>query len=199
MFPDALFAELEPVAAQVDSDLPLPPAPPVTIVLRQEDAAYIRPELSLNFLPRTNRSWDDLRVLLGAAAAMLDARSVEEVEQRTLDLALAVFPAGLAEIRRNRDGVISASSSVREGQASKLTGTALELVKRAAAERVSLLYLGDSTAIAAPLVAHGEPLGALVIEASNAGQRLDKHHLQLLTGIAAITAPALATQLQRRG
>ena len=199
MFPDALFAELEPPVEAPPPDVPFEPPPPVTIVLRQEDAALIRPELSLAFLPRTNRSWEDLRVLLGAASAMLEARSVQEVEQRMLDLALSVFPAGLAEIRRNQNGVTSASSSVREGHAGKLTGMALDLVKRSAAEGVSLLYLGDSTAIAAPLLAHGVAMGALVIEAANGGRRLDKHHLQLLTGIAAIAAPALATQLQLRG
>jgi GAF domain-containing protein len=72
-------------------------------------------------------------------------------------------------------------------------------VKRAASEQVSLLYLGDTTVVAAPLIAHGEVLGAVVLEAAGPGPRLDKHHLQLLTGIAALIAPALGTQLQLRG
>jgi hypothetical protein len=196
LFPEALFAELEPA---VQADLPFEPPPPATIVLRLEDAAFVRPALSLNVLPRTNRSWEDLRVLLAASSAMLNARSVEDVEQRTLELALSAFPAGLAVIRRSRSGVASASSSTREGHSSQLSAHGQEMMKRAESEQVSLLYLGDTTIVAAPLVAHGEVQGALVVEATGPGQRLDKHHLQLLTGIASITAPALALQLQLRG
>ncbi len=196
LFPEALFAEIEPVAVQ--TDLPFEPPPPVTIVMRQEDAAFVRPELSLNVMPRTNRSWEDLRVLLTASSTMLQARTVEEVEQRTLELALSAFPAGVAVIRRAQNGVVSSSSSAREGQPAQLSAIAQELVKRAAAEQVSLLYLGDTTVIAAPLLAHGEALGAVVIEAASAGPRLDKHHLQLFTGVAAIAAPALSTQLRQR-
>jgi GAF domain len=196
LFPDALFAEIEPVA---QPELPFEPPPPVTIVLRPDDAAYVRPELSLNVMPRTNRSWDDLRLLLAASSAMLNADGLEEAEQRLLDLALGAFPAGLAVIRRNSNGVVSMTMSAREGRATQLSAQAQELVKRSAAEQVSLLYLGESTTIAAPLIAHGEPLGALVIEGVNDGPRLDKHHLQLLTGVAALAAPALATQLKLRG
>ena len=196
MFPDALFAEIEPIA---QADLPFEPPPPVTIVLRQEDAAYLHPEQSLSVLPRTNRSWDDLRLLIAAASAMLNARGVEEVEQRSLELVLGAFPAGLAVLRRSQNGVVSSASSARPGHASQLSAPALDMVKRATEEQVSLLYLGDSTSVAAPLIAHGEPLGAIVIDGAPGGPRLDKHHLQLLTGLAAIAAPALATQLRLRG
>lgn len=196
MFPEALFAELEPEA---QTDLPFEPPPPVTVALRQEDAAFVRPELSLNVLPRTNRSWEDIRVLLASASAMLNARSVEDVEQRILDLALGAFPAGVVAIRRVSNGVASASSAAREGHASQLSTLAHDLMKRSETERVSLLYLGDSTVVAAPLLSQGQVLGSVVLESSAPGGRLDKHHLQLLTGIAAMAAPALATQLQLRG
>ena len=196
MFPESLFAEIEPV---VQADLPFEPPPPVTHVLRQEDASLVRPEISLGFMPRTNKSWEDLRVLLSACSVMLNARSVEDVEQQALALALATFPAALAAIRRTRNGVSSTSLSAREGHASKLTALGLDLVKRAEAELVSLLYLGDCTIVAAPLIAHGEVEGALVVESPSAGPRLGKQHLQLLTGLAAIVAPALSTQLRLRG
>ncbi len=195
MFPEALFADIEPI---VQADLPFEPPPPVTIVLRQEDAAFLRPESSLGFLPRTNRIWDDLLVLLAASSAMLNARGVEEVERQALALALASFPAGVAVIRRLANGLVSASSAVRDGHSSQLTAAGQEIVKRSAAEQVSLLYLGDSTAVSAPLIAHGDVLGAFVLEAATPGSRLGKHDLQLLTGIAAIVAPALATQLRLR-
>ncbi len=195
LFPEALFAEVGPEAP---ADLPFEPPPPITIVLRQEDAALIHPEDSLNFMPRTNRSWDDLRVLLAAAGSMLNARGLEEAEQRLLGLALSVFPAGLAVIRRTSNGVVSATSSAKEGHSAQLSVHAQEIVRRAAAEGISLLYLGAAKAVAAPLIAHGEVLGAIVIDGAVTGPRLDKHHLQLLTGLTAIAAPALATQLQLR-
>ena len=199
MFPEALFADIDPVVElEPPPDPPLEPPPPITIVLRQEDAAFIHPEVSLNFMPRTNRSWNDLRVLLAAASAMLNSRGVEETERRALELALTNFPAGLAVIRRVSNGVVSSSLSAREGHPTKLSAHAVEIAKRSAAEGVSLLYLGDATAVAAPLIAHGEVLGAIVIDGASSGPRLDKHHLQLLTGLTAIVAPALATQLQLR-
>jgi hypothetical protein len=196
LFPDALFAELEP---DYQADLPFEPPPPVTVILRQEDAAFVRPELSLNVLPRTNRSWEDLRLLLATASSMLNARSVEEVESRVLELALSAFPAGVAVIRRTSKGVSSASTTAREGHVSHLSASGLEMMKRAESEGISLLYLGDTTVVAAPLIAHNEVLGALVLEAAVPGCRLDKHHLQLLTGLAAMAAPALANQLRLRG
>ncbi len=200
MFPEALFADIDPVVEpEVALDLPFEPPPPTTIVLRQEDAALLHPGVALNFVPRTDRSWNDLRVLLAAASAMLNSRGVEETERRALELALTNFPGGLAVIRRVSNGVVSSSLSAREGHPTKLSVHALEIAKRAEAEGVSLLYLGDSTAVAAPLIAHGEVLGAIVIDGVSTGPRLDKHHLQLLTGLTAIAAPALATQLQLRG
>lgn len=197
MFPDALFAEVEPVAQPVE--LPFEPPPPVTIVLRQEDAAYLHPDQSLGVLPRTNRSWADVRLLMAAASAALHARGVDEVEQRVLDLVLDAFPAGLAVLRRSRNGVVSSASSVRAGHSSQLSAKAQEIASRSVEEQVSLLYLGDTTSMAAPLIAHGEPVGAIVVDGAPAGPRLDKHHLQLLTGVAALAAPALALQLRLRG
>jgi hypothetical protein len=102
-------------------------------------------------------------------------------------------------VRRVSQGVISASAAAREGHPSQLSPPGQEIVKRSASEQVSLLYLGDSTAVSAPLIAHGSGLGAFVVEVAHPGPRLGKHDLQLLTGIAAIVAPALATQLQLRG
>ena len=199
MFPEALFADIDPVVQlELQPDLPFDPPPPTTIVLRQEDAALLHPGVSLNFMPRTNRSWEDMRVLLASASAMLNSRGVEETERRALELVLTNFPAGLAVIRRVSNGVVSSSLSARDGHTTKLSAQAVEIAKRSAAERVSLLYLGDATAVAAPLIAHGEVLGAIVIDGASTGPRLDKHHLQLLTGLTAIVAPALATGLQLR-
>jgi hypothetical protein len=199
LFPDTLFADVELALPAQAEEPPYEPPPPATIVLRPEDAAFVHPELSIQVLPRTQRTWEDLRFLLAAGTALLHARGVEEVEQRVLELALTEFPARIAVMRRTRNGVVSTAAASREGQPGPLSPTALELVKRASVERVSLLYLGDRTVVAAPLVANGQTLGALVIEAAGDGPRLGKHHLQLLTGVAAMAAPALASQLELRG
>jgi hypothetical protein len=195
LFPEALFADIEPVA---QADLPFEPPPPVTIVLRQEDATFLQPEHAFHFMPRTNRTWDDLHVLLAASSSMLNCRTLEEAEQRVLSLALSAFPARLAVIRRVSNGVASSSLNAREGNSTQLSPQAQEILKRSVGEGVSLLYLGETTAVAAPLIAHGETLGALVIDGAATLPRLDKHHLQLLTGVAAIAAPALAVQLRLR-
>ncbi|MCC6537197.1 MAG: hypothetical protein IT162_06580 [Bryobacterales bacterium] len=210
MLPDSLFAELpdvqqprQPEVTMPDSPLPAaaaPAAPPVTIALRLEDAAFGQPERSLGVLPRTARAWDDLRVLIGVASAMLNAGNLEEAEQGILQAALAATPAGVVVLRRTQNGVTSATAAAREGHASQLSPLATDLAKRAAADLQSLLYLGESTVVAAPLMTAGssESMGALVLE-SAAGARLGKHDLQLLTGIAALAAPALRTQLKLRG
>lgn len=172
--------------------------PPVTIPLRWDDATYVQPELSLNVLPRTNQTWEDVRILLAASNKLGNARSVEEVEERTLDLLLASLPAGAAVVKRLHQGILSSIAGARPGHSADLTNVAQDLFRQAMAEQASLLYLGSTTAIAAPLIAHGEVVGALVVETTNGGIRLDKHHLQLATGIASIAGPALQLQLRLR-
>lgn len=208
MLPDSLFADLPDVQQQPEvtrPDSPPPaaaaPPPPVTIVLRLEDAAFAQPERSLGVLPRTGRAWDDLRVLIGVASAMLNAENLEAAEQSILQTALAATPAGMVVLRRTQDGVTSSTAAVREGHSSQLSATAIDLAKRAAAEHHSLLFLGETTVVAAPLMTAGatESLGALVLESAAGSSRLGKHDLQLLTGIAALAAPALRTQLKLRG
>ncbi|MBM3796899.1 MAG: hypothetical protein FJW31_23275 [Acidobacteria bacterium] len=213
MLPDSLFADVpdlqqpQPEVTRPESTplaaaaaAPSVPPPPVTVVLRLEDAAFAQPERSLGVLPRTGRAWDDLRVLIGVASAMLNAESLEAAEQSILRTALAATPAGIVVLRRTQNGVTSSTASVREGHSSQLSATAVDLAKRAAAEHQSLLLLGETTVVAAPLMATGstEPIGALVLESAT-GPRLGKHDLQLLTGIAALAAPALLTQLKLRG
>lgn len=175
------------------------PPSPVIIPLRAEDATYAQPELSLNVLPRTNQTWEDLRILLAASSKMLNAGTVEEIEERTLDLLLASLPAGVAVFKRLHQGLLVSTAATRMGHSGDLSSVAQDLFRQCMSERTSLLYLGISTAIAAPLIARGEIVGSLIVETAGAGlPRLDKHHLQLATGIAAITAPALRLQLLLR-
>lgn len=197
MFDHAVSTD-SPLETPADA-IPHIPPPPLTIPLRWEHATYVQPELSLNVLPRTNQVWADLRALLAASSKLINAQSVEEVEERTLDLLLAALPAGLAVVKRIHQGLVSSTASARPGHSGELSGVAQDLFRQAVAEKASLLYLGSSTAIAAPLLAHGEALGSLVVETVGAGVRLDKHHLQLATGIASIAGPALRLQLRLRG
>lgn len=182
-----------------DEPVRVGPPPPITIPLRWQDATYVLPELSLNVLPRTNQSWEDLRILLAASNKMLNARTVEEVEERTLDLLLASLPAGVAVVKRLHQGILSSTAAARPGHPADLSPVAQDLFRQGMAGQASLLYLGATTAIAAPLLTHGETVGALVVETTSAGTRLDKHHLQLATGIASIAAPALRLHLKLRG
>lgn len=203
LLPDSLMSDVgvseESIPEPAEDSAPVVSPPPVTIALRWEDATYVLPELSLNVLPRTNQSWGDLRILLAASTKMLNARTVEEVEERTLDLLLASLPAGVAVVKRLYRGILSSTAAARPGHPSDLSRVAQDLFRQAMAEQASLLYLAETTAIATPLLAHGETVGALVVETTNGGVRLDKHHLQLATGIASIAAPALRLQLQLRG
>jgi Nif-specific regulatory protein len=182
-----------------------------TVMLKPEDAIYLRPQE----VPEIPGAGKNLRVLLAIGSAVSSIRGLEALERKLLEAIFDVIPAERGAImlpapnpgefdsvcywsrvdenpsmrvshtivdRVMREGVAVLSNNVLEG------GGGLPLTESLALANVSAL-------LAVPLHAFDKVLGVIYLDARDRVTRFEEDHLQLLTGIAGLAAPALETAL----
>jgi transcriptional regulator with GAF, ATPase, and Fis domain len=197
------------------------PAPgAATVVLRKEDALYLRPP-TREQLPNTAKTVRDLKVLLDFSRALNSVHSLAPLQERVLEAILAIAPADQAAILLTEDGTTGFSSvqgkdrRLGENQPIHASQT---ILNRVLEERLavltsnvqsdesyrdadSLLQRRVHSVLAVPLEGQDKVLGVLYLEASSAGARFDSDLLQLVTTLGNITALAMenARHLERLG
>ena len=197
------------------------PAPgAATVVLRKEDALYLRPP-TREQLPNTPKTVRDLKVLLDFSRALNSVQGLAPLQERVLEAILAIAPADQAAILLTEDGTTGFSSvqgkdrRLGENQPIHASQT---ILNRVLEERLavltsdvqsdetyrdadSLLQRRVHSVLAVPLEAQDKVLGILYLEASSAGARFDSDLLQLVTTLGNITALAIenARHLERLG
>jgi len=181
-----------------------------TVMLKQEDAIYLRPQE----VPEIPGAAKNLRALLAIGGVVSSVRGLDALERKLLEAIFDVIPAERGAIllpapnpgefdsvcywsrveenpamrvshtivdKVMRDGVAVLSNSVLEG-------TGVELTESLAQAKVSAL-------LAVPLHTFDKVLGVIYLDARDGITRFEEDHLQLLTGIAGLAAPALETAL----
>jgi Nif-specific regulatory protein len=197
------------------------PAPgAATVVLRKEDALYLRPP-TREQLPNTPKTVRDLKVLLDFSRALNSVQGLAPLQERVLEAILAIAPADQAAILLTEDGTTGFSSvqgkdrRLGENQPIHASQT---ILNRVLEERLavltsdvqsdetyrdadSLLQRRVHSVLAVPLEGQDKVLGVLYLEASSAGARFDSDLLQLVTTLGNITALAIenARHLERLG
>ena len=197
------------------------PAPgAATVVLRKEDALYLRPP-TREQLPNTPKTVRDLKVLLDFSRALNSVQGLVPLQERVLEAILAIAPADQAAILLTEDGTTGFSSvqgkdrRLGENQPIHASQT---ILNRVLEERLavltsdvqsdetfrdadSLLQRRVHSVLAVPLEGQDKVLGVLYLEASSAGARFDSDLLQLVTTLGNITALAIenARHLERLG
>jgi Nif-specific regulatory protein len=197
------------------------PAPgAATVVLRKEDALYLRPP-TREQLPNTAKTVRDLKVLLDFSRALNSVQGLAPLQERVLEAILAIAPADQAAILLTEDGTTGFSSvqgkdrRLGENQPIHASQT---ILNRVLEERLavltsdvqsdetyrdadSLLQRRVHSVLAVPLEGQDKVLGVLYLEASSAGARFDSDLLQLVTTLGNITALAIenARHLERLG
>jgi Nif-specific regulatory protein len=181
-----------------------------TVMLKQEDAIYLRPQE----VPEIPGAAKNLRVLLAIGSVVSSIRGLEPLERKLLEAIFDVIPAQRGAIllpapnpgefdsvcywsRVEENPAMRVSHTIvekvmREGVAvlsnSVLEGTGVALTESLAQAKVSAL-------LAVPLHAFDKVLGVIYLDARDRVTRFEEDHLQLLTGIAGLAAPALETAL----
>lgn len=182
-----------------------------TIMLRRQDAFYLKPEEVLAALPPTARIGRDLNALLKISTAVNSISNCDELQRRLLEMILEIVPAERGAILLVAEGSEEFVSSISSG---KLSGPGETVrVSRTAAlrtlrEGAGVLCNDISTDAAlgpaeslrgaevralmcVPLALPQKTLGVIYLDTGNMVVAFDEHHLQMVTAIAGISGAAI--------
>jgi len=179
-----------------------------TIILRKQDARYLR---DLEKIKPTTRMVRDLDVLLRISKIVNSVRGLTALEKQVLELIFEVAPADRAAILLCDQGIEEPTSIFgwdrRSGQ-NHAVQASRTIVAQVLAEGVAVLCNDLPAAgafasaesvivrhirsvLAVPLEVFDRVIGVIYLDASNPEARFDEDHLQLLTAMGSIAAPAL--------
>jgi Nif-specific regulatory protein len=179
-----------------------------TIILRKQDARYLR---DLEKIKPTTRMVRDLDVLLRISKIVNSVRGLAALEKQVLELIFEVAPADRAAILLCDQGMEEPTSIFgwdrRSGQ-NHAVQASRTIVAQVLAEGVAVLCNDLPSAgafasaesvivrhirsvLAVPLEVFDRVIGVIYLDASNPEARFDEDHLQLLTAMGSIAAPAL--------
>jgi len=201
--------------------LDVTPAPgAATVILRKEDALYLRPP-SPDSLPPTAKTVRDLKVLLDFSRALNSVRGLAALQEKVLEAILAVAPADQAAILLTDDGTTTFSSILGRDRrlganqpihaSQTILNQVLEeglavlssdvLSNQNYRDSESLLERRVHSVLAVPLEVQDKVLGVLYLEASSPGARFDSDLLHLVTTLGNIMALAIenSRHLERLG
>ena len=179
-----------------------------TIILRKQDARYLR---DLDKIKPSARMVRDLSALMRVSKTVNSVRGLAALEQQVLELILEVSPADRAAILLCDQGIEEPTSIFgwdRRTGPNHAVQVSRTIVSQVLAEGVALLC-NDLPAVeafatkesvvvrhirsvlAVPLEVFDRVLGVIYLDASNPEAHFDEDHLQLLTAMGSIAAPAL--------
>jgi two-component system, NtrC family, response regulator HydG len=213
--------ETESLPRNAPLSLDVTPATGVaTVILRKQDALYLRPPSPDN-LPATAKTVRDLKVLLDFSRALNSVRGLAALQEKVLEAILAVAPADQAAILLTDDGTTTFSSILgrdRRLGANQPIHASQTILNQVLEEGLAVLssdVQGNQTyrdsesllerrvhsVLAVPLEVQGKVLGVLYLEASSPGARFDSDLLHLVTTLGNITALAIenSRHLERLG
>ena len=183
-----------------------------TVVLRKNEAVYLPTDTVHDAPPRPTRVCRDLTTLLRISARINSLRDSEEVQRELMDSIFKVIPAQCGAILLGDDGsgeFASVYTRERDGKQNRQpVSVSRTILQQVLQEKVGVLsndvqtsevysqspsLIGSSVSslLAVPLELMDNVLGLIYLNTCNPRARFEEDHLQLLTGIAGIAAPAL--------
>ncbi len=182
-----------------------------TIVLRKQDARYLR-DLNIPLDSKAaSRTLGDLNALLRISKAVNSVRGLEALEKQVLESIFEVAQADRAAILLGEHGTEEWSSVFgwdRRAGPNQAVQVSRTIVSQVLSDGVAVLSndvptddsFSDTASIierrirsvlAVPLEVFDRIMGVIYLDASNPDARFDENHLQLLTAIGSIAAAAL--------
>ena len=181
-----------------------------TVFLRSEDSRYLQSDKVLTAPLPSLRVSRDLKALLKISTAVSSIRKLEVLERCLMECIFDVVPAnrGAILLGDRADDFTSVFSWDREAGAIGPFPVSGTVVRKVIQEKVGVLSddivadvtLGTSKSllasetrslVAVPLMVFDRVLGLIYVGSSEAKDRLDNDHLELMTAVAAISAIAL--------
>ena len=182
-----------------------------TVVLHKQEAVYLATDTVPDVSPRPTRVCRDLTTLLRISARINSLRDRDELQRELMDSIFKTIPAQCGAILLAENGseeFASVFTRERDGKLNQPVPISQTIVRQVLQEKVSVLSndmqnsavysrahslteVAVSSLMAVPLELRDNVLGLIYLNTSNPRATFDEDHLQLLTGIAGIAAPAL--------
>jgi Nif-specific regulatory protein len=196
-------------ASQVEFDDGQPMAE--TRLIHPKEAVYLQPDRLLKELPATSQVGRNLNALLKISRVLHAIRDLEELQAQLLDLIFEVVPAGRGAILLS-DGEGQEFNSLyartRQGGQPQLVRVSRTIARKVMKENVAILGVDIASSgnlreveslvashvrslVCVPLSVFQRMIGCIYLDSTNAANRFNEEHLQLMAGVAGVSAVAL--------
>jgi transcriptional regulator with GAF, ATPase, and Fis domain len=182
-----------------------------TAQLRPQDVLYLQPELILNELPVASRLGRNLAALLKISRMVHALHNLEELQEQILNSIFEVVPAERGAILLDGKGGGQFGSVFARHRQSGITlpvRVSTTISKQVMEQGVAILgadvassgdlrgvdsivSLNVRSLLCVPLPAFDRVIGCIYLDTTSLSNRFDEENLQLVAGIAAISAVAL--------
>ncbi len=182
-----------------------------TAEIRPQDVLYLQPERILKELPATSRLARNLNALLKISGVVHSISELDQLRAQILQLIFEVVPAERGAILLNNKGGENFSSlfacpgPAKGGEPVRVSRTITRQVMTQGvailgadvpasgglSEVESLVSFQVRSLLCVPLTVFQKVIGCIYLDTTSPGTRFDKDHLELVAGIASISALAL--------
>jgi Nif-specific regulatory protein len=182
-----------------------------TRLIHPKEAVYLQPDRLLKEIPSTSPVGRNLNALLKISRVVHAIRDLEELQAQLLDLIFEVVPAGRGAILLS-DGEGQEFNSLyartRQGGQPQLVRVSRTIARKAMKENVAILGVDVSSTgnfreveslvasnvrslVCVPLSVFQRIIGCIYLDSTSAASRFNEEHLQLMAGVAGVSAVAL--------
>ena len=196
-------------ASQVEFDDGQPMAE--TRLIHPKEAVYLQPDRLLKELPATSQVGRNLNALLKISRVVHAIRDLEELQAQLLDLIFEVVPAGRGAILLSEgedQEFNSLYARTRQGGQPQLVRVSRTIARKVMKENVAILGVDIASSgnlreveslvashvrslVCVPLSVFQRMIGCIYLDSTNAASRFNEEHLQLMAGVAGVSAVAL--------
>jgi transcriptional regulator with GAF, ATPase, and Fis domain len=187
-----------------------------TRLIHPKDVVYLQPDRLLRELPSGSQLARNLSALLKISRAVHAIRDLDELQAQLLDLIFEVIPAGRGAILLGDGAGLEFSSlyaRTRQGRPPQSVRVSRTIAQEVMRDNVAILgsdvpgsgKFRDVESLAAsdvrsllcvPLSVFQRMIGCIYLDSTQAANRLQEEHLQVMAAIAAISSVALDNALR---
>ena len=181
-----------------------------TRLIHPKEAVYLQPDRLLKELPATSQVSKNLNALLKISRVVHAIRDLEELQAQLLDLIFEVVPAGRGAILlSDGEGQDFSSMYARTRQGGEqLVRVSRTIARKVMKENVAILGVDVAASgnfreveslvashvrslVCVPLSVFQRMIGCIYLDNTSAANRFHEEHLQLMAGVAGVSAVAL--------
>lgn len=181
-----------------------------TRLIHPKEAVYLQPDRLLKELPATSQVGKNLNALLKISRVVHAIRDLEELQAQLLDLIFEVVPAGRGAILlSDGEGQDFSSMYARTRQGGEqLVRVSRTIARKVMKENVAILGVDVASSgnfreveslvasnvrslVCVPLSVFQRMIGCIYLDNTSVGNRFHEDHLQLMAGVAGVSAVAL--------